>query len=826
MATTEPTAPKLFDPIRGTVYGNVLDNFDNYAYNIKLYMIPPVTSSVPAGIYTPMAGTSARNPQPNPGIFAGADQGGYMNNYYIAKPEDTVVLAQTGVTGAQIDNLQIVSAVGTGGSFFTSTINFDVIQPGSADFIDQMLAAKKHIGAPLFAPDVPLFLEVAFKGYSEDIDDPNAEGYPTAIAGPFRYNMILKNVSIEIDQKGSTYSFECVAKDQIPYSDQFYTLPCLITAEGSSIQEYCNDIQSKLKEYAETNLTDYQFKDEIEFDLSGILVKEGGDPAIAISDDKLTNNSKAKAEDINRIMNPQLSGKTQKEYKEILKDDPLDSGVLDVVVGKDQITFREGVKIDTVIATILSMSDEFFSGTTRSDAADAGANIKKSDGFVKWFKVNSDYTYGEYDNFRNSYSKKIVYKPLIYRTDGSNVQQNTEENQSLSKDDVQTRFDQMSDTIFKAYHYTYTGRNDQIRNVRIGYNNGIALIVPPAGGVTGDFSTALADSMTTQAGQDDDLTGQEKALAAEKAAKQEQANEFLDSLDNSRLQSLGQWSGLSGSEITDLVNNKNSQSRNFLALALADSQLLSAAQNAQATQNKNTQSDNQTQINGGSYSERLSGYQYGGVIIDSIGTDISESMSQQAIKDRLRDLRRQAKKMEKEEGQHAAAGDNAEPQVQQIHLTNPSEAATYDGTTRNSIFGYLMQQHGASDFLVKLDMEVRGDPWYLGKADILGYETPLEPSSSDTDKSNGDYAVYSKDENYVMFEMQLPRKYDFDVEDEDNNTGYWKPEGTSYFISGVYRMVTVVNNFSGGDYTTELNLNKLTPIKISMLEKHPPGEET
>ena len=63
-------------------------------------------------------------------------------------------------------------------------------------------------------------------------------------------------------------------------------------------------------------------------------------------------------------------------------------------------------------------------------------------------------------------------------------------------------------------------------------------------------------------------------------------------------------------------------------------------------------------------------------------------------------------------------------------------------------------------------------------------------------------------------------------EDEDNNTGYWKPEGTSYFISGVYRMVTVVNNFSGGDYTTELNLNKLTTIKISMLEKHPPGEET
>jgi len=63
---------------------------------------------------------------------------------------------------------------------------------------------------------VPLFLEIVFKGYSEDIDDPEKEGVVTAIAGPYRYNMILKNVGIDIDAKGSQYSFECVAKDQVP----------------------------------------------------------------------------------------------------------------------------------------------------------------------------------------------------------------------------------------------------------------------------------------------------------------------------------------------------------------------------------------------------------------------------------------------------------------------------------------------------------------------------------------------------------------------------------------------------------------------------------
>jgi len=822
MAEKEANAPKQYDPLKGTVYGNILDQYDNYAYNIKLYMIPPIAS--PGGNEaTPVAGVNARQTQGTQQSNKASGKGGYMHNWYVAPPEETVILAQTGVTGAQIDNVEIVSAVGTGGAFFVSTVNFDIVQPGAANFIDQILAAKKHVGAPMFSGDVPIFMEISFKGYTDDLDDPDAGGEAVAISGPFRYKLTISNVQIEIDEKGSTYAFSCVSEDQLPYGDQYYTLPCLMTVTGSTITEYVKDLEAKIAEYATTNLTDYQFNDEILFDLSGIL----GSEYPLISDETLTNNSKAKAEDINRIMNPALVGKTQEEYKEILEEDPVDSGKLDVVVGADTITFREGINIETCIATILSMSDEFFEGTTRSEAADAGATVKKNEAFVKWFKINADYEYGDYDNYRNAYSKRIMYKPTIYRTDGSNIQQQPSEHQNLSKDENQERFDSMS--IFKAYHYTYTGRNDQILNCRIAYNNGIALLVPPAGGATGDFSTTQAGSLTTQAGQDDDLTGQEQALRQQRAANEEKANEFLGGLDNSNLASLGQWAGLTGAEISDLVNNKNSASRDLLSTALANSNLLQAARAAQEAENLNTSSDNQKGVNNSTYTDKASGYQYGADIIDSISTTLDGAMGQQAFKDRITSLRRQAKAQKDQENSGTSSevdpGDTVEPQVQQIHLTNPSEAATYDGTTRNSIFGYLMQQHGASDFLVKLNMEVKGDPWYLGKVDDTGYAEPMEPTASDSDTTNGDYAVYSKDENYVMFEMQLPRLYDFDVEDEDNNTGYWEPKGTSYFISGVYRMVTVVNSFSGGLYSTELDLNKLTPIKISMLEKLPPETE-
>ena len=74
----------------GDIEGNILDNYQNTSYNLKLYMIRAKTS----------------------------DGGGWLNGAMAAKPEDTVVIAQTSVTGVQIDNLDIsfVQGPNTGNS--------------------------------------------------------------------------------------------------------------------------------------------------------------------------------------------------------------------------------------------------------------------------------------------------------------------------------------------------------------------------------------------------------------------------------------------------------------------------------------------------------------------------------------------------------------------------------------------------------------------------------------------------------------------------------------------------------------------------------------
>lgn len=825
MAEQEPKSPKQFDPLKGTVYGNILDKYDSIGYNAKLYMIPPVVDAgtmsaiARSGDTTYQAGIEARQNQgsQNPA------QGGFMHNWYVAPPSHTVVLAQTGVTGNQIDNIQITSVIGPGGAFNTSTVTFDIIQPGAANFIDQIIATKAAVGAEPFANDVPMFLEISFKGYDQELaeDGEDLGGEAVTICGPFRWRLTLRTIDLEIDEKGSTYAIECVSEDGLAFRDQHFKLPATFTSTGKTIEEFTENLTTHLKDYSEEHHTEYSIRDEIEFDLSGLISERKNadgqvDTTLFIQDQNLSSNMDTRAEDINRIMNPELLNATPDEYEDILEENEKNEGGLDILVEEDRITFREGVTIENYFATILSMSPEFFSGIVRTDNADnpeEEPELDRGRSFVRWFKINADFEYLGYDHNRNQYAKKITYRPVIYRTDGSQIQARANENVQLGKSEVQQRFDGMS--IFKAYHYMYTGRNDQIRQCRIAYNCGHALLTAPAGGATGDFSTTQGSAMSSRAGQNEDLTEQDQAQGQKNAEAAKQANDAVNKASDDDIRSFGTALGLTADEIAEAQRNKNSQSAQMLKTVLADQSVRNSLTETNRQINANTPSDNQ---------RSTSGYLYSADILDAenVNDRMSEALTVNSARTAIAQMRKDHKdgKKESNEEEVAEKTDNLEPAVQQIHVTNPAEAATFDGSPRNNIFGYIMQQHGASDFLVKLAMEIKGDPFYLGPPN-LGYKEIRSTTASDEDVSNPDYAVYDKDENYVMFEMQTPRLFDFDTTDEDENTGYWEPAGTSYFISGVYRMIEVVNNFAGGDFYQELDLNKLTPIKISMLDKQP-----
>ena len=91
--------------------------------------------------------------------------------------------------------------------------------------------------------------------------------------------------------------------------------------------------------------------------------------------------------------------------------------------------------------------------------------------------------------------------------------------------------------------------------------------------------------------------------------------------------------------------------------------------------------------------------------------------------------------------------------------------------------------------------------------------------SDHTDESNEDYVVFDKKDNVILFDMQSPRLFDFDVDDEDKNEGYWSADGTAYFISGVYMLIKAISMFDGGEFKQKIEMVKLTSYQTSKIDK-------
>lgn len=804
-----------YDPIKkGLVYGNVLDQAANPAYNIRLYLMSPYESAENSSTNQNTQGSSARSE-----TDSSSASGKSMWDLPKTNPKNVVVLAQTGVTGTQIDNVEIVTAQGSNSTaVHTSKISFDIIQPGAADFLDQILAAKMYLGLPVTNSDTPLFLEIIFKGYTSDIDNEDLGGEPIVIAGPYIYPLVMGQVSLEINEEGSTYSFDCAVLDSLGYTDAQFTTPIRIETEGSTIDEHILHFEQIINDYNNRNSTDADVVDQIKIDISGL--KKEMNTEYGLSDMSITLDSDSQAEDVNRIMNPNLKDKTPEEYAAILEEMDKDDGPADIIVARNKVTARPGITVARYIQTLLSMNNEFFNKLTRkvNPSDPASTEVDKDQAFVNWFKINTSVQYTEFDYARNAHAKQVIHKPVIYATSGSEVQISPQENSRLTAEQMESRLDWMNPQ--KAYHYIFTGLNDQILNCNLKYNAAYSILLPQSGGVTGEFSTVLSKSLTSEVSATADVTHVAAAAAALTVSDKKKANKILDKIlgkaSEVDVRSIAKILNFNPLQIADAVINRNGLNAQVLKDVLANKALAQSILDVQLQQSKrNTSSDSFTNIDSTPYNPNVSGYTYSEDLLQGFTERLSTELQISAARSAAANARVAARNPEPESEEQST--DATEPRITQTSLSNRAEDATYDGTPRNTLFGYISQQHTEAAFLVDIELEIKGDPWYLGPpADQA--PTPNTPGSELINTSSDEYANFLGNDIFVMFDLQSPRRFDFDVTSEDNNTGYWSNHGTAYFISGVYRLYGVFHTFSGGMFSQKINMKKETPVKTSQIE--------
>jgi hypothetical protein len=774
----EPKAPKKTiirdDNYVGKVQGNLLDAYQNTSYNLKLYMIPAKT---PSG-------------------------GGWMHGAMAAHPSETVVIAQTSVTGVQIDNLDLsfVQSPQSGGSFAVRAA-FTLIQPGAADLLDQIQAAKSYLGHYMYA-DVPMFLAIEFKGYEEDITDEDAGGAPAHITGPFIYQLKVAKVAINIDDTGSQYEFECPIGNSEAYADFNFKLPKDMYVQGDTIEELTEHLQKNLKKFKEDNLLEEEYHDEILFDLSQLKNALGNDTSIVSGSNRARRKD---AEQVNRLMNAESQGvKTKEEFEKALEDNPdsLDGGVTVESAGygtAQQINMKEGTSMNQFFTTALVMSDKFLDMTSRKKSFrdpvidEEGFDLKQA--FVKWYRIESDIEYLEFDTRRNQYAKRITYKVFLYdiRNDKQNLSQAEEQ---LEEDQVTHIIRTMN--IIKAYNYLYTGLNDQVLNADIQFNAGIVLLSPPGAGYLGDLSTN-SNKTGANVNKNSDPNGADRK--ADIADKQDAFLKKLGADDpfNRKLQKDLQ---MSDKEYKEFVTDKAKRpQREKTAKVLAEIDY----------------DGTQPKADTDGYKPEASEYIYSADIIDDEGGSkdivIGNIKSYQQNQNNLNKVR--------------IASGALSPEPINKRMYGPSiistSGDTSDGTNAATLFGYMYQNVNDKSILMDLGLKVRGDPYYLGSP--TSYAEALKGKKIMTALEEYDLRGENKvrgmdyktgDQNYFLFTMQTPRVRDPNIDDEDENTGYLKKMDTAYFISGIYMIIATTCSFQSGMFTVNMDkAPKQTSLPLS-----------
>jgi len=798
-ASTAGRTPEVPDPYLGTVWGNILDQYDNPSYNLRLYMIPVAkSSSVSGDAEKKDTADTARSDTP-----AESD----TQTIVVTGRRDIkqVTIAQTGVTGNIIDDLEIVAAKNEKGGFLQQIAKFRVFQPGGANLLDQIAAADIFLGNQVTTTPI-MYLDVRFQGYNHDPDDNDQGGEVTTILGPITFKCRLQKIAVKVDNTGSYYDFEVNLENVTAFVDSLYRVPFAITSVGKTITEHVRDFEKQLnKYYADNAANNYERPDEIKFDLSGLIgdgstaVGFEGGQTVKIKDETLNTSNDLNSEDVNRAWTNETK-ETLEEEQSGAEEVPKNTGKTDIVVVGDKITIPKGVTFERYFFILLSMNKEFLEMITRKsnmqDPADKAVNAAKV--FISWMRMNAEVQELQWDKKRIAYTRRYTYKPTLYNTGRSDVALTIDEvnitgSEAAATVKLQTMYKE--NKIHKSYYYLFTGRNDQIINMDIAWDGAQVLLVPPNGGVIGDVSITSGVALNSTIAQTADASGKELFSKSKIAGAKAKFGDLLDSIKGNAasIQKIANAIDRPQEQLRTILNDTTGKAQRDLVASLDSRTINKLASSAvmSNTSSSDTAPPTGTTPGGAAYKPETSGFTYSeDLVMSTDAIDVSD----------LKNF-----DMANADFRYEVLGTSTVPNI--------AEAATYVTTSpANTLFGYVHHQHNASAFLNKVNLTLRGDPWYLGKA---SGETNMAASSTPTSVS------YTSDDNFIILQIASAQSYDPDVSDEDSNknSGFWNFNGMSKSFSGLYRILKVVNNFRNGIYTVDVEATKDIALPLHKVKR-------
>ena len=518
------------------------------------------------------------------------------------------------------------------------------------------------------------------------------------------------------------------------------------------------------------------------------------------------------------------------------------------------ITFTEGTPIVDCINSIMSLSYDLINKATRlknPELPDGDVDPEKT--FVNWFKITEtvNYDYDKYDTKLQMYIPHIEYRIRLIKEARTDIGISPKElSLTLTKEQLATRIQELG--IAKEYLYYFTGLNDQIITLDMSFNEAFALRTPVFG--QRDFRAAMAyatakDVTLEEAGASatgEGSMGLNASLLTEnkKVVKKEQAKNFLNELagvlngegdaaeslrgtlstvadtfyinsnDISDVANPNYSDGfLSGDQVVEAIANNNTKITDKFAEQLAQTdagqQLVNAALvKSKITPQANTTTSSDQESNTDNINPRENVPLFASEIFPGLEGVSSDPRIEEEYAKQLDDF------IEAKTQVMVSTG-------MQADVVGPV-AEVERGSIRSTSFNHLMNSHRSGAVSnMKVDLELRGDPWFMGKGSFYdgNNDEGTENNTPIADKTDLQGIAYNSGSNQFLLMIESPRKLDFNIDDEDQNTGFFNYGHLNYTMSGVYTITRVMSKFSGGMYTNDIQGMKMSGYETSKLAK-------
>ena len=367
-----------------------------------------------------------------------------------------IIITETGATARYVlDTVEITHSVGWGStlrSAFGLRGTLSIQEPGGVSLYDSILRSAHSLG-------IKNHLEATYLLTVQFIVENEPELSTGGLGWLYQYTWTIKvtNITSNIRPGGATYNLEWIEIGQQALNSSASRIQDTLTADKiSTFGEFIDGFEEGLND-----------KCESEKNLS-VLVPDSYEFIIP-----------------EEWKNWKFENKDDPD-----RQDPFARSTSDPT--KLTLTVNRGAFIPDIIGEALGATTTFQKVLSDQSSSGEQSDRNKTDKqdlrtIKKFYRVQTDVEYGEYDVFRQDYSKKYIYKLISYyepridstqaRTLVPNIGDKAQSAERLDKY-------KKADLLKKVYAYTFTGLNTNVLNFNLDLNNAYFAIQPIYGGTT------------------------------------------------------------------------------------------------------------------------------------------------------------------------------------------------------------------------------------------------------------------------------------------------------------------------------------------------------